>query len=65
VTKYIPAFKDVKVGVEKKEADGKTTLELVPAQRPIRRSTLPMIRLGRHGWLSRSRTTVLLVLVSP
>ena len=35
VTKYIPAFKDVKVGVEKKEADGKTTLELVPAQRPM------------------------------
>jgi CubicO group peptidase (beta-lactamase class C family) len=34
VAKYIPVFKDVKVAVEK-EADGKITLELVPAQRPI------------------------------
>src|SRR5499427_2568615 len=34
VAKYIPAFKDVKVAVEK-ETDGKTTLELVAAQRPI------------------------------
>jgi CubicO group peptidase (beta-lactamase class C family) len=35
VGKYIPAFNDVKVGVEKKEEDGKTTLELVAPQRPM------------------------------
>jgi len=36
LAKYIPAFKDVKVGVEKPDpAGGKPTLDLVPAQRPI------------------------------
>ena len=35
VSKYIPAFADVKVGVEKRGADGKTTLSLVPLDRPI------------------------------
>ncbi len=35
VAKYIPQFKDVKVGVEKKDAEGKVTLDLVPTQRPI------------------------------
>src|SRR5262245_16934752 len=35
VSKYIPAFKDVKVGEEKKDAAGQVTLELVAAQRPI------------------------------
>src|ERR1043165_5908869 len=35
VAKYIPAFADVKVGVEKKAADGSKTLELVPLVRPI------------------------------
>jgi CubicO group peptidase (beta-lactamase class C family) len=35
VAKHIPAFKDVKVGVEKPGPDGKPTLELVPAQRPM------------------------------
>jgi CubicO group peptidase (beta-lactamase class C family) len=34
VSKYIPAFADVKVGVEKKAADGTKTLELVPPDRP-------------------------------
>ena len=29
VSKYIPEFKDVKVGVEKRDSDGKVTLELV------------------------------------
>jgi CubicO group peptidase (beta-lactamase class C family) len=35
VAKYIPAFKDAKVGEEKKDAEGKVTLELVPAKRGI------------------------------
>lgn len=35
VSKYIPAFKDVKVGVEKKGADGRTTLDLVAPRRPM------------------------------
>ena len=35
VAKYIPAFKDVKVGVEKPGADGKPTLELVASKRPM------------------------------
>jgi CubicO group peptidase (beta-lactamase class C family) len=35
VSRYIPAFGDVKVGVEKPGADGKPTLELVPARRPM------------------------------
>jgi CubicO group peptidase (beta-lactamase class C family) len=35
VSKYIPAFADVKVGVEKHGADGKASLSLVPLDRPI------------------------------
>ena len=35
VAKYIPAFKDVKVGEEKPGPDGKPTLELVPPKRPM------------------------------
>ena len=35
VSKYIPSFADMKVGVEKKAEDGSKTLELVPMTRPI------------------------------
>jgi CubicO group peptidase (beta-lactamase class C family) len=35
LSKYIPAFADVKVGVEKKGEDGKIGLDLVPVKRPI------------------------------
>jgi CubicO group peptidase (beta-lactamase class C family) len=35
VAKYIPAFKDVKVGVERKGEDGKSTLELVEPRKPM------------------------------
>src|ERR1700709_255041 len=35
VSKYIPAFANVKVGVEQKAADGVATLELIPAKHPI------------------------------
>jgi CubicO group peptidase (beta-lactamase class C family) len=35
LSKYIPAFADVKVGVEKKSEDGKAELDLVAAKRPI------------------------------
>ena len=35
VAKYIPAFKDAKVGVESKGEDGKPKLELVDARRPM------------------------------
>jgi len=35
VSKYIPAFADVKVGVEKRDQDGKTVLALEPLKRPI------------------------------
>jgi CubicO group peptidase (beta-lactamase class C family) len=35
VSKYIPAFADMKVGVEKRGEDGKLTLSLVPLDRPI------------------------------
>jgi len=35
VSKYIPSFANMKVGVEKKAEDGSKTLELVPLERPI------------------------------
>jgi len=35
VSKYIPAFKETKVGVEKKDAEGKVTLDLVPQARQM------------------------------
>jgi CubicO group peptidase (beta-lactamase class C family) len=35
LSKYIPAFADVKVGVERTGEDGKPQLDLVPPQRPI------------------------------
>jgi CubicO group peptidase (beta-lactamase class C family) len=35
IAKYLPEFKDVKAGVEKPGPDGKPTLELVAARRPI------------------------------
>ena len=35
VSKYIPSFANMKVGVEKKAEDGTRTLELVPLERPI------------------------------
>ncbi|MGH6710085.1 MAG: serine hydrolase domain-containing protein [Bradyrhizobium sp.] len=35
LSKYIPAFADVKVGVERKGEDGKVALDLVPVRRPI------------------------------
>src|SRR3954468_21198401 len=35
VSKYIPSFTNVKVGIEKKADDGTKTLELVPPNRPI------------------------------
>jgi CubicO group peptidase (beta-lactamase class C family) len=35
VSKYIPSFANMKVGVEKKAEDGSKTLELVPMTRPI------------------------------
>src|SRR6202163_2945132 len=35
VAKYIPAFADVKVGVEKRDQDGKRSIALEPLKRPI------------------------------
>jgi CubicO group peptidase (beta-lactamase class C family) len=35
VSKYIPAFADVKVGVDSRTADGSSVLELVPPNRPV------------------------------
>jgi CubicO group peptidase (beta-lactamase class C family) len=35
VSKYIPSFANMKVGVEKKDASGKPVLDLVPPVRPI------------------------------
>jgi CubicO group peptidase (beta-lactamase class C family) len=35
VSKYIPSFADMKVGLEKTDAEGKPVLELVPADRPL------------------------------
>jgi CubicO group peptidase (beta-lactamase class C family) len=35
LSKFIPEFKDVKVGMESKGEDGKPHLDLVPAKRPI------------------------------
>src|SRR5438270_11440123 len=36
IAKYLPQFKDMKVGIEKPDpAGGHPTLDLVPAQRPI------------------------------
>ena len=48
VSKYIPAFADVKVGVEKPDENGKPALALEPVKRPItdRRPAAP--HLGAH-----------------
>ena len=35
VSKYIPSFAGIKVGVEKKDASGKPVLDLVPPRRPV------------------------------
>jgi CubicO group peptidase (beta-lactamase class C family) len=35
VSKYIPSFKEVKVGMESKGEDGNSTLDLVPPKKPI------------------------------
>jgi CubicO group peptidase (beta-lactamase class C family) len=35
VSKYIPSFAGMKVGVEKKDASGKPALDLVPLRRPV------------------------------
>ena len=35
VAKYLPEFKDMKVGVESKDANGNTVLTLVPPRRPM------------------------------
>ena len=35
VSKYIPSFAGMKVGVERKDASGRAVLDLVPLQRPI------------------------------
>lgn len=35
VSKYIPAFADMKVGIEKHGEDGKTTMTLEPLKRPV------------------------------
>ncbi len=43
VSKYIPSFANMKVGVEKKDEDGTKTLELVPLTRPI-----TILELMRH-----------------
>ncbi|SEO68002.1 CubicO group peptidase, beta-lactamase class C family [Rhodopseudomonas pseudopalustris] len=40
VSKYIPAFADVKVGVEKKRDDGEKYLDFEPVKRPIKVSDL-------------------------
>ena len=44
LSKYIPSFANVKVGVEKKADDGTKTLELVPLTRPI-----TILDLMRHS----------------
>ena len=44
VSKYIPSFANMKVGVEKKAADGTRTLELVPPNRPA-----TVLDLMRHS----------------
>ena len=55
LSKYIPAFANVKVGVEKKGEDGAMGLELVPAKRPItiqdlmRHTSGTDLRLLRRG----------------
>ena len=53
IAKYIPAFKDVKVGVETKDADGKPKLELVAAQEADHRPGPAAPHLGPHLWLLR------------
>ena len=35
VSKYIPSFAGMKVGVERKDDSGKTVLDLVPLRRPV------------------------------
>ena len=51
VSKYIPSFANVKVGVEKKAEDGTKTLELVPLNRPDHHSRPDASHLRHHLWL--------------
>ena len=52
VSKYIPSFANMKVGVEKKAEDGTKTLELVPLDADHRsRSDAPHLR--HHLWFLR------------
>ena len=51
VSKYIPSFANIKVGVEKKAEDGTRTLELVPPVRPISDSRPVAPYLRHHLWL--------------
>jgi CubicO group peptidase (beta-lactamase class C family) len=51
VAKYIPAFADVIVGVEKRDQDGKPALVLEPLNRPITIEDLLRPHLGPHLWL--------------
>ena len=55
VAKYIPAFKDVKVGEEKPGADGKPTLELVAPERADDRPGPDAPQLRAHLRLLRRR----------
>jgi CubicO group peptidase (beta-lactamase class C family) len=54
LSKYIPAFANVKVGIEKKSDDGTVALELVPAKRPITIQDLMRHTSGfTYGFLAR------------
>ena len=56
VSKYIPAFADMKVGVEKKAEDGKVALALEPLDRPITIKDLLRHTSGLpYGYLWRRR----------
>jgi CubicO group peptidase (beta-lactamase class C family) len=51
ISKYIPSFADIKVGLERIDAHGETMLELVPAKRQVSRR-----KMSAAASASRSRS---------
>jgi CubicO group peptidase (beta-lactamase class C family) len=60
VARYIPAFANVKVGIEKTDASGQKTLDLVPPRRPMTvqdRCAIPGLTTASSGGMVSSSTS--------
>ena len=67
LSKYIPAFADVKVGVEKKSEDGALGLDMVPAKRPITifRTSCATLQVSPTAFLVRDWSRRLMSMLTP